>query len=147
MSAPTRMSEHRAAWLVLPLSMAAAAGGCWLALRHPAWLFPIVATAGAGLAFLWVFVSSLSPSLADRTCPECGAESLVRLDPDTTQGVRCTACGHRDGSASSFFLAEEEGPLEEIVLAERRSRRARRRRRRRESRRAMFHTRRPRPSE
>ena len=30
------------------------------------------------------------------------------------------ACGWRDESASAWLLAEEEGPLEELVLAQRR---------------------------
>ena len=37
----------------------------------------------------------------------------------STRGIRCTACGFRDPDASSFLMAEEEGPLEPTVLRER----------------------------
>jgi hypothetical protein len=124
--------ERRVALLVAPLCLAAAFGGGWLALRHPGWLFAAVATVVLGGALLWILVSALSPATADRGCPECGADTLVRLDAGTTRGVRCTACGHRDASVSSFYLAEEEGPLEHIVLAERAGRQGRRQGRRRE---------------
>ena len=45
---------------------------------------------------------------------------LERLDPKTTHGVRCRSCGFEDEAQSSWLLAEEEGPLEDIVLESRR---------------------------
>ena len=72
---------------------------------------------GAGV--LWVALSALWPAKADRRCPKCGEDTLVRLDPDTTTGLRCSACDHVDPEATSWFLAEEEGPLEDLVLRQR----------------------------
>lgn len=80
---------------------------------------------------LWVLAASLWPAKADRTCPQCGEDALERLDPDTTMGLRCTACGHTDPTKSGWFLAEDEGPLEELVLRQRAAKRALRRQRRR----------------
>ena len=73
------------------------------------------------LALGWIFVSVLWPARADRTCPSCGKDALERLDPDDTQGILCSACGWRDETTSSWLMAEEEGPLEEVVLRQRRS--------------------------
>ncbi len=68
---------------------------------------------------LWILASSLWASKADRDCPECGRQKLVRLDPATTMGLSCSACGWKDESASSWYLAEEEGPLEQTVMKSR----------------------------
>lgn len=73
------------------------------------------------MALVWVMVSVFWPARADRTCPRCGAERLVRADPRTTLGVRCEACGHEDLEVSSWLLAEDEGDaLEEMVISQRR---------------------------
>ena len=72
-----------------------------------------------GLCLVWVLVSVFFPARADRSCPRCGEESLERLDRTRTTGIRCRACGFRDEQASAWLMAEEEGPLEEIVLRER----------------------------
>jgi len=79
----------------------------------------IIMGTALALGLAWIVVSSLNPAEADRTCPECGEEGLERLDPDATRGVVCSRCGHIDRDVSSWFLAEEETLLEEIVLAER----------------------------
>ncbi|MCH2105520.1 MAG: hypothetical protein MK291_02630, partial [Planctomycetes bacterium] len=71
------------------------------------------------IGFGWILVSALHPAQADRVCPECGEEALQRLDPETTRGVTCSSCGYTDRDESSWFLAEEETVLEEIVLRER----------------------------
>lgn len=90
-----------------------------------------VGGAVGGVVVLWVLAASLWPAKADRTCPQCGEDALERLDPDTTMGLRCTACGHTDPTKSGWFLAEDEGPLEELVLRQRAAKRALRRQRRR----------------
>jgi hypothetical protein len=73
-----------------------------------------------GAAIVWILVSVLWPSRADRTCASCGSPSLRRRDPRSTKGVACAECGYEDASASSFLLAEEDaGSIEPIVLAER----------------------------
>ena len=65
------------------------------------------------------------PRLPSRACPACGEERLERLDPTTTMGVRCAACGHEDPEATGWFLAEDEGDdLEPLVLEQRRRKRA-----------------------
>lgn len=91
-----------------------------------------VGGAVGGVVVLWVLAASLWPAKADRTCPQCGEDALERLDPDTTMGLRCTACGHTDPTKSGWFLAEDEGPLEELVLRQRAAKRALRRQRRRQ---------------
>lgn len=114
-------SAARLPTFVIPIAFLAAIG---LALAivslGPARLLPWLGSALFGLVLLWVATTIFWPARADRTCPACRKETLVRLDPATTQGVRCSACGHADPSATSWFLAEEEGPLEDLVLAERR---------------------------
>lgn len=99
-----------------PVLLTATACGVLLVMQGPERAF--VASAGVALALvvLWVLVSVFFPARADRTCPACGAESLERLDLRTTQGILCARCGLRDAEQSSFLLAEEEGPLERIVL-------------------------------
>jgi hypothetical protein len=115
-------------WLAGPLCLAAVFLVAFLVLRVPdegpgAWLGWALG-APAGLAVLWVLVSALHPAKPERTCPSCGEEGLVRLERDSTRGLACERCGHVDRAASSFLLAEAEGPLEPTVLRERRGRRA-----------------------
>ena len=108
-----------AAWLVGPALLAASASAVTLVLRGPDRLFGWAVGATAVLALGWVLACALSPARADRRYPACGEESLERLDRGTTRGLACRTCGHSDAHASSFLLAEAEGPLEPIVLAER----------------------------
>lgn len=109
----------RYAWL-LPLVLLAAIGlGGALIVWRPEWLTGAVIGLLLGAGVLWVAISALWPNRPDRHCPRCGEEALVRLDPETTMGLRCTACGFEDAGASSWFLAEEEGPLEHMVLRQR----------------------------
>jgi len=68
---------------------------------------------------VWVAVSALWPARADRACPGCGHDTLVRRDPASTVGLECPSCGWCDETASSWLLAEEEGPLEDVVLRQR----------------------------
>lgn len=110
-------------WLMPPVLLAATACGVLLVLRGPERAFVVSAGIALALVVLWVLVSIFLPARADRTCPACGAESLERLDPRTTHGILCARCGLRDAEQSSFLLAEEEGPLERIVLEERSLRR------------------------
>ena len=109
----------RYSWL-FPLAFLGAVGaGAALILWQPPWLTGAVVAVLLGTGVLWVAVSALWPAKADRNCPECSEDTLVRLDPKTATGLRCSACGYEDPEASSWFLAEEEGPLEDLVLRQR----------------------------
>lgn len=111
-----------AGWLLPPLLLSATLVAVFLVLRGPDELFLWALGAMFALASTWVLVSVFFPASVDRTCPACGAAGLERLDPETTRGVGCTRCGFRDPTASSFLMAEAEGPLEPTVLRERRAR-------------------------
>ena len=117
----------RAIGFVLPplMLLAALAGGVF-ALRNPVHVFGWIVAALFAVVVGWVFVSVLWPGRADRTCPACKREKLERADSDSTTGLACAACGWRDETASSFYLAEEEGPFEHVVLSQREARRGRR---------------------
>jgi hypothetical protein len=105
--------------LVAPaLFLAAAVGGVAL-VRHAPPSFGWVLAALLVLPAGWVLVSALWPARAERGCPRCGKDALERLDPNATHGLCCRACGYRDESASAWLLAEEEGPLEPLVFAQR----------------------------
>ena len=124
-SAPApRRASWITGWLVGPALLLASACGVILVLRGPDRAFGIALAVLLGISFLWILVSVFWPARADRTCPVCGRPDLKRLDPASAHGVLCDACGHLDPEQSSFLLAEEEGPIEPIVLHDRNSRRA-----------------------
>ena len=111
---------ERNPWLITVVLLTAVLGGAALVFWQPPWLMPATLFTVFGIIGLWVAVSAFWPARADRSCPECGEEALVRLEQDSTMGVRCTACEHVDREATSWFLAEEEGvPLEDLVLRQR----------------------------
>lgn len=99
--------------------LATVIGAIALARANPKALFVGLFVLAAALPLAWLTVSALWPARADRTCPTCGAAALERLDANSTHGLGCRACGWRDESASGWLLAEEEGPLEPLVLARR----------------------------
>lgn len=105
-------------WIPLVMLCGVGLGGALIFLR-PEGLFVWFAVGSVLVIVGWVGISALFPATADRKCPACGEDALVRLDPDTHRGLACSACAWTDESASSFFLAEEEGALEEVVLRER----------------------------
>lgn len=106
-------------WCAPVFFLLAVAAGIAIVLQRPLYLFAGVLVALAAVPIGWVLVSALLPARAERRCPACGKDALQRLDPRATQGLVCRACGLRDENASAWYLAEEEGPLERIVLAER----------------------------
>jgi hypothetical protein len=114
-----RAPSALAGWLVAPALFAATATGILFVVRGPDRYFGLAFGALVALAVAWILVSVLFPARVERTCPACGGESLRRLDPTLTRGVVCDACGHTDPHQSSFLMAEAEGALEEIVIAER----------------------------
>src|SRR5262245_8088454 len=114
-----RNPSSKLAWCAPALFLLAVAAGVAIVFRGPLSLFAGVLAALVAVPVGWVIVSALWPAKAERRCPACGKDALVRLDERATHGLVCRACGHRDESASAWPLAEEEGPLEEIVLAER----------------------------
>lgn len=113
----------RGAWLIPLLALAAIVAAFALVQHGPERLFAYALGALFALGFLWIAISVFWPARAERGCPACKRESVRRLDPRTTMGLVCGACGWRDENASSWFLAEEEGPLEELVLRQRAARR------------------------
>lgn len=112
-------TESRWLWLLplLLLACAALVGG--FLIQGPLWLFGWVLSALFALIGGWIAVSIFWPARANRRCPACGQLGLVRADPNSTHGLRCTLCAWSDEVESGWLLAEEEGPLESIVLAER----------------------------
>lgn len=113
----------RATWLVPPLLLAASTAGAALVLDGPQRLFGWALAALFAAGALWIALSILLPGRVERRCPACGAQALERSDPGRTHGLRCRACDFEDETASAFLLAEEQGALEDIVLAERAERR------------------------
>jgi hypothetical protein len=100
--------------------LAAVVCGAILVLRGPDRIFGGALALFLGSSIAWILVSVLWPARPDRTCPACGEVSLHRMDAETTRGVACSACGHRDEDQSSFLMAEEEGgAIERIRLAAR----------------------------
>ena len=106
-------------WLIPILGMGAVVVSAAILRTTPLWLGVVVLAVVLAAVILWVTASILWPAKADRRCPVCGEEGLVRMDPEGVRGLRCELCGHSDPDASAWYLAEEEGPLEEIVLGRR----------------------------
>jgi hypothetical protein len=116
----TRSRASRAAdWLVGPMLLCATVGAVSLVFRGPIGLFAIALACFGVLGVAWLLVCVFSSARADRTCPSCGRADLERLDPLSTRGVVCRTCGRFDREQSSFLMAEEEGPIEPIVMRER----------------------------
>ena len=114
-----RANSERGSWLIAPTLLAATISGILLVLRGPDRYFGFAFGALLALAVSWILISVLFPAKVDRTCPMCGRESLRRLDAQSTRGVICADCGHIDLHQSSFLMAEADGSLEQIVIAER----------------------------
>jgi hypothetical protein len=112
-------SPELVAWCAPALFLLAVAVGVAIVFHGPLALFGAVLAALALVPVGWVLVSALLPAKAERRCRACGKDALARLDERATHGLVCRACGWSDASASAWLLAEEEGPLEGIVMAER----------------------------
>ena len=107
-------------WFLPLIPLGAVAVGVVLIFKQPPWLTQAALGLVGGAILLWAVLGTLWPNRPEHRCPVCGEEALQRLDPDSTTGLRCGACGHVDRLESSWFLAEEEErPLEEIVLRQR----------------------------
>jgi hypothetical protein len=119
-----RRAASRAGWFIPPTFLAATATGVLLVLRGPDRYFGLALGLLLALSVLWILVSVLFPGSVERTCPRCGEESLQPLDSSSTRGVVCAECDHVDPDQSSFMMAEEEGSLGAIVIAERERSRA-----------------------
>ncbi len=110
-------------WFGPPFFLLAVLLGAGIAWRGPLSIFGLALGLLAFAPALWILISALWPARAERACPACSSGRLVRADPGSTVGIRCDSCGWHDDTASAWLLAEEEGPLEEIVLREREKRR------------------------
>lgn len=119
MGSSNRRTYARIGWLVGPVALLAAVAAIVLLRRGPSGILGAVLIGLLALAMGWIFLSIFWPARAERTCPRCAHDALVRLDARTTIGIRCRACGFEDASASSWLLAEEDGALESIVLEQR----------------------------
>ena len=106
-------------WLLPPGMVLAVAVGAWIVRGQPLGVLGYVLAAMLLIPLAWVVISALWPASADRKCPACGRDSLVRMSEESTMGLECRSCNWRDESASSWFLAEEEGPLEDVVMLQR----------------------------
>ena len=134
MSAPDRAPTNAApstsgsaqntvlAWLMPPLFLSSIGLGLWLISNPPENIFAWTAGFFVALGLLWILVSTVFPrGVAERICPACGADTLVRADPAHTRGKVCSTCLWKDESVSSFLMAEEDdAPLEADILARRR---------------------------
>jgi hypothetical protein len=107
------------AWLMPLVMLLAIVLGAVIVRGQPRVALYVILTVMLLIPVLWVLVSALWPGTADRGCPGCGKDTLVRSDSESTVGLECPSCGWRDETASAWFLAEEEGPLEDIVLRQR----------------------------
>ena len=87
------------AWIVFILLGAAFAAwaGSWLP----------VAVAGVFVAgfFFWILISTLSPAIPCRICPQCGGEGLVKIRRGVP-GVRCEKCDFIDEDLHVAYLDE-----------------------------------------
>jgi hypothetical protein len=117
--AQDKLPHEALGWLVPPLFLTAVGIGVGIVIHQPLGLWGWALAICFAVPVGWLLVSILWPGKPDRTCPECGAEALERSDPRTTTGLVCSACGWDDETASGWLMAEEEGPLEEIVLQQR----------------------------
>ncbi len=111
---------HPAGWILPPFLLLATGLAVWIVLTGPSGLFGWVFGGLVVCALVWVVVSALFPAKADRNCPACGRDTLVRMEETSTEGVVCKACHWRNEEQSSFLLAEEEGAIEPLLLARRR---------------------------
>ena len=102
-----------------PLFLGSVLFAAYVLLQKPDGLWPWVVGTMFAIVFSWFFVSALWPRSSERTCPSCDKNGLTRLNEDSHKGLRCTLCGFKDENLSSFFIAEEEGALEETVMRER----------------------------
>ncbi len=111
-------ASWRVSWLQGPIYLAAAAVGLLLVFGDSGQLFGWALGALFGVLLLWLTISIFYPTSAEHRCPACSQECLEPLDPTTTRGIRCNACGFVDEEASSFYHAEEAGTLVTIVRRE-----------------------------
>ena len=116
---PRKPAADWIVWCAPALFLAAVGLAVWIVFARPLSLFGVLLGCLAAVPVGWVLVSALFPGKAERRCPACGQDGLARLDARSTQGLVCRRCGWQDESASAWLLAEEEGPLEGIVLAQR----------------------------
>ncbi len=66
-----------------------------------------VAVAGVLVAgfFFWILISTLSPAIPCRICPQCGGEGLVKIRRGVP-GVRCEKCDFIDEDLHVAYLDE-----------------------------------------
>ncbi|MFN0009549.1 MAG: hypothetical protein ACKVXR_16745 [Planctomycetota bacterium] len=116
----TAERDRRAGWFIGPTMLLATTCAMLLVVRGADRAFGAALALLIAVSIAWILVCVFWPGAPDRTCSECGRDGLKRLDPASTRGVLCSACGASDAERSSFLFAEEEnGPLEPLVVRER----------------------------
>ena len=122
MQAPKKTEPGLLLQILMPLVMLASVGLVLVLVVRPGGApSPLVIGGIVVLLFAWIGVSVLWPARADRSCPDCKQPALVRIDPTSAVGLRCTACAWNDTTASGWYLAEEElEALEPLALEQRR---------------------------
>ncbi|MDP6519544.1 MAG: hypothetical protein QF724_09600 [Planctomycetota bacterium] len=115
---PPRGLGRLAAYLVGPAYLAAAALGLSLVFGGDSRLFGWALGALFGVLLVWLTISIFYPTAGQPPCPACSEDRTEPLDPQTTRGIKCGACGFVDEEASSFYHAEESGSLITIVRRE-----------------------------
>jgi hypothetical protein len=120
---PRPTESHAWLTILVPfLFLGAIAGGVLIIRSEPAWLLGTVLGLMLVTAICWIVISALWPAQADRTCPECGQETIERVDPEEVRGLTCSACDWEDPTASAWLLAEDEEPALEHLVQRRRPR-------------------------
>jgi hypothetical protein len=70
------------------------------------WLPALVGLVVIGTAVFWILGCVFTPAVADRKCPRCEQETLVRPRKDQMLGVRCENCGFEDQEMYRAYLDE-----------------------------------------
>ena len=79
--------------------------GAALAAWAGSWLPVAVAGVLLGGFFFWILISTLSPAIPCRFCPQCGGAGLVKLRRGVP-GVRCEKCDFVDEDLHVAYLDE-----------------------------------------
>lgn len=121
MGAPQKPQPGWLFQILMPLLMLTSVGLVMVLIIRPGGgPSPLIIGGILVLIFAWIGVSVLWPARADRSCPQCKADALERMNPQSAVGLLCKLCGWSDDTASGWYLAEEEMEALEPLAMERR---------------------------